>query len=233
MAGLAKDGSQFDSRMKEPLACDGQDFITSNDVVKSNNVNYFDIMELLRDTLGDRVHELASKSQQREIASFCDSLYDIQRGQSGTEKTATLCLGILRILDYGLVQCQVLVLAHTREVARQIEEVMREEKYFPVVKVRACVGGTSVRKDQCILQAGVHVVVGTPGRVLDMMRRKYLRPDYIKMFLLDEASERLLTTGYEDQVVDIYRMLPSDISVGLFSARMTPEAHLFVDDHLQ
>ena len=67
------------------------------------------------------------------------------------------------------------------------------------VKVHACVGGTSVREDQRILQAGVHVVVGTPGRVFDMLRRQSLRPDYIKMFVLDEADE-MLSRGFKDQV---------------------------------
>nr|GEX68838.1 initiation factor eIF4A-15 [Tanacetum cinerariifolium] len=59
------------------------------------------------------------------------------------------------------------------------------------VKVHACVGGTSVREDQRILSAGVHVVVGTPGCVFDMLRRQSLRSDYIKMFVLDEADEML------------------------------------------
>lgn len=67
------------------------------------------------------------------------------------------------------------------------------------VKVHACVGGTSVREDQRILSSGVHVVVGTPGRVFDMLRRQSLRPDYIKMFVLDEADE-MLSRGFKDQV---------------------------------
>ena len=67
------------------------------------------------------------------------------------------------------------------------------------VKVHACVGGTSVREDQRILLAGVHVVVGTPGRVFDMLRRQSLRSDSIKMFVLDEADE-MLSRGFKDQV---------------------------------
>lgn len=66
------------------------------------------------------------------------------------------------------------------------------------VKCHACVGGTSVREDQRILQNGVHVVVGTPGRVYDMLRRRALRPDYIKIFALDEADE-MLSRGFKDQ----------------------------------
>lgn len=69
------------------------------------------------------------------------------------------------------------------------------------VKVHACVGGTSVREDQRILQSGVHVVVGTPGRVYDMLRRNALRADSIKCFVLDEADE-MLSRGFKDQVHD-------------------------------
>ena len=64
------------------------------------------------------------------------------------------------------------------------------------VKVHACVGGTSVREDQRILSSGVHVVVGTPGRVFDMLRRQSLLPDHIKMFVLDEADE-MLSRGFK------------------------------------
>ncbi|KAF5952641.1 hypothetical protein HYC85_010585 [Camellia sinensis] len=99
--------------------------------------------------------------------------------QSGTGNTATFCSGILQQLDYSLVECQALVLPPTLELAQQS------------VKVHACVGGTSVREDQRILSSGVHVVVGTPGRVFDMLRRQSLRPVYIKMFVLDEADEML------------------------------------------
>ncbi|CAL5348455.1 unnamed protein product [Camellia sinensis] len=95
--------------------------------------------------------------------------------QSGT--------GILQQLDYSLVECQALVLPPTLELAQQS------------VKVHACVGGTSVREDQRILSSGVHVVVGTPGRVFDMLRRQSLRPVYIKMFVLDEADE-MLSRGF-------------------------------------
>jgi translation initiation factor 4A len=105
----------------------------------------------------------------------------------------------LQQLDYGLVQCQALVLAPTRELAQQIEKVMRALGDYLGVKVHACVGGTSVREDQRILQDGVHVVVGTPGRVFDMLRRQSLHPDCIKMFVLDEADE-MLSRGFKDQV---------------------------------
>lgn len=134
---------------------------------------------------------------------FCKGLDVIQQAQSGTGKTATFCSGILQQLDYDLLECQALVLAPTRELAQQIEKVMRALGDYLGVKVHACVGGTSVREDQRILSCGVHVVVGTPGRVFDMLRRQSLPPNHIKMFVLDEADE-MLSRGFKDQVFYLY-----------------------------
>ena len=91
------------------------------------------------------------------------------------------------------------------------------------VKCHACVGGTSVREDTRILQGGVHVIVGTPGRVYDMLRRRALRADNIRMFVLDEADE-MLSRGFKDQIYDIFQLLPPKIQVGVFSATLPPEA---------
>jgi len=136
----------------------------------------------------------------------------IQQAQSGTGKTATFCAGILQNLDYNQVECQALVLAPTRELAQQIEKVMRALGDYQQVKCHACVGGTSVREDTRILQSGVHVVVGTPGRVYDMLRRRALRADGIKMFVLDEADE-MLSRGFKDQIYDIFQLLPPKLQV--------------------
>ncbi|URD86274.1 eukaryotic initiation factor [Musa troglodytarum] len=227
MAGMAPEGSQFDARqydakMNELLSQDVQDFFTSYDEVYDS----FDAMGLQENLLrGIYAYgfEKPSAIQQRGIVPFCKGLDVIQQAQSGTGKTATFCAGILQQLDYGLVQCQALVLAPTRELAQQIEKVMRALGDYLGVKVHACVGGTSVREDQRILSSGVHVVVGTPGRVFDMLRRQSLRPDNIKMFVLDEADE-MLSRGFKDQIYDIFQLLPSKVQVGLFSATMPPEA---------
>ncbi|KAL5550301.1 hypothetical protein UlMin_000477 [Ulmus minor] len=115
----------------------------------------------------------------------------IQQAQSGIGKTATFYSGILQQLDY----------TPTTELAQQIEKVMWPLGDYLGVKVHACVGGTSVREDQCILQAGVHVVVGTRWR--------------IKMFVLDEVVE-MLSHGFKDQVCFMSLLL-----IPLVSCRFT------------
>jgi len=156
--------------------------------------------------------EKPSAIQQKGIVPFTKGFDVIQQAQSGTGKTATFCAGVLQNLDYNLNQCQALVLAPTRELAQQIEKVMKALGDYLRVKCHACVGGTSVREDQRVLADGVHVVVGTPGRVFDMLRRRALLPDSIKMFVLDEADE-MLSRGFKDQIYDIFRHLPPKLQV--------------------
>jgi len=96
--------------------------------------------------------EKPSAIQQRGIVPFTKGLDVIQQAQSGTGKTATFCAGILHQLDYSVQECQALVLAPTRELAQQIEKVMRALGDYLQVKCHACVGGTSVREDQRTLQ---------------------------------------------------------------------------------
>ena len=167
--------------------------------------------------------EKPSAIQQRGIVPFSKGFDVIQQAQSGTGKTATFCAGILQSLDYNITECQALVLAPTRELAQQIEKVMRALGDYLQVKCHACVGGTSVREDTRILQAGVHVIVGTPGRVYDMLRRRALKSDSIKIFALDEADE-MLSRGFKDQIYDIFTLLPPKVQVGVFSATLPPEA---------
>jgi translation initiation factor 4A len=90
------------------------------------------------------------------------------------------------------------------------------------IKCHACVGGTSVGTDVDTLRDGVQVVVGTPGRVYDMIQRQALKPDRIKMFVLDEADE-MLSRGFKDQIYDVFRLLPNDMQVILLSATMPAE----------
>jgi len=104
----------------------------------------------------------------------------------------------------------------------QIAYVVHSIGEFLNTKVHACVGGTVVREDIRVLKQGQHVVVGTPGRVHDMMRRGFLKTDYLKLFILDEADE-MLSRGFKPQIQDIFKFLPADIQICLFSATLPPD----------
>jgi translation initiation factor 4A len=167
--------------------------------------------------------EKPSVIQQKGIVPFVRGLDVIQQAQSGTGKTATFCTGVLQNLDFSHQKCQALLLAPTRELAQQIEKVMSALGDYLGVKCHACVGGTSVIKDAKVLKGGVHAVIGTPGRIHDMLRRRALVSTYVCMFVLDEADE-MLSHGFKDQIYDIYKLLPVKLQVGLFSATLSPEA---------
>ena len=139
--------------------------------------------------------------------------------QSSQGKTATFAIGTLSTLDKSLRECQALILAPTRELAQQIQKVVVALGDYMDVTIHACVGGTAVRDDIRTLQAGVHIVVGTPGRVYDMINRRALRLEAIRQFFLDEADE-MLSRGFKDQIYDIFKFLPESVQVCLFSATM-------------
>jgi translation initiation factor 4A len=90
------------------------------------------------------------------------------------------------------------------------------------VQSLACVGGTNVREDMAKLRDGIQIVVGTPGRAFDMIKRGALRTDGIKILCLDEADE-MLSQGFKDQIYEVFQLLPPDTQVTLFSATMPAE----------
>jgi translation initiation factor 4A len=166
--------------------------------------------------------EKPSAIQQRAIRPVIDGRDTIGQAQSGTGKTATFTIGALQRIDFGHKACQSLILAPTRELAQQIHKVVLALGDYMKVRCHACIGGTSVRDDIDRLRDGQHVVVGTPGRVYDMVSKRHLRIDDLLTFVLDEADE-MLSRGFKDQVYDIFKTLPPNVQVCLFSATMPPE----------
>lgn len=168
--------------------------------------------------------ETPSAIQQRAIVPVVNCRDTIAQAQSGTGKTGTFAIGILQRIEIEEPACQALVLAPTRELAQQIKQVMVAIGDYMKVKIHACVGGTAVREDIATLRDGVHVVVGTPGRVYDMIQRGALRLNKLKLFVLDEADQ-MLDRGFKEQIYEIFACgLPKDMQVALFSATMPSEA---------
>ena len=114
------------------------------------------------------------------------------------------------------------MLSPTRELAVQIQSVMLALGDYMNVQVHACIGGTSITEDVKKLDHGQHVVSGTPGRVLDMLKRRNLRSQNIKMLVLDEADE-MLSKGFKEQIYDVYRRLPPGTQVVIVSATLPQE----------
>jgi len=166
--------------------------------------------------------EKPSAIQQRAIVPCIKGMDVIAQAQSGTGKTATFAITVLQSIDTSLRETQALILAPTRELAQQIQKCVMALGDYMGAQCHACIGGTSIREDMSKLDAGQHVVVGTPGRVFDMISRKALRTRDIKQFILDEADE-MLSRGFKDQIYDVFRHLNQDIQVILLSATMPEE----------
>ena len=162
--------------------------------------------------------------QEKAIPSIIEGRDIIAQGQSGTGKTGSFTIGALQRVDITSKTTQVLILAPTFELVKQISSVVSAlGSAMDGLVVKTLVGGTSVSDDAADLRSNCpHVVVGTAGRVYDMIRRRSLLTDSIKIFILDEADE-MLSKGFKEQMYDIFKYLNDNVQVALFSATMPDE----------
>jgi translation initiation factor 4A len=137
--------------------------------------------------------------QQGGIVPICHGQDVILLGQSGIGKKVCFLCGILQRIDYGLLECQALILVQSPQLAQHIENAVRHIGRYLGVKVCSCVGGklSFAQEAQRIIIGGVHVVVDTPGPILDMFHKSLLRPNHIKIFVLGQAG---LLTSYSKRV---------------------------------
>ena len=163
--------------------------------------------------------EKPSEIQKRGIVKMMEGKDIIAQAQSGTGKTATFTIGMLESLDLSSNTNQVLIMSHTRELSQQIHNVINQISKYIKVNVNLSVGGISVTDNISSLRKRPHVIIGTPGRVLDMIHKKYINVNTLKMLILDEADE-MLSHIFINQIYDIFQNLPPKIQVCLFSATM-------------
>jgi translation initiation factor 4A len=179
--------------------------------------------------------EKPSYIQQKSILSILKGNDVIAQAQSGTGKTGAFGVATLQRIDSTVQKdVQALILAPTRELAKQIMEVVTGlGSQMPGLKVQLLIGGTSTDEDAKMLKTEMpQIVVGCPGRVYDMIRRKYINAKQIKMLVLDEADE-MLSVGFKDQIYNIFQYLHNDIQVCLFSATMPVELHKLTEKFMR
>jgi len=202
---------------------------SNNDFIPDEIDTYesFDIMNLKDEILrGIYAYgfEKPSPIQQKAIIPIIQKKDIIAQAQSGTGKTGTFTISILQRINFDEVNTQALIIVPTRELAQQIQKVISSISIYCKIKVMSVIGGTDVRTDMNILKDGVHIVVGTPGRIYDMINREVLKLDKLKMLILDEADQ-MLDRGFKDQIYEIFRKgLPNSTQVALFSATWTKES---------
>ena len=170
--------------------------------------------------------ERPSPIQRKAINPVLSGKDVIAQAQSGMGKTATFCIGTLGRIDTDLNEIQGCVLVHTRELALQVDTVFRNIGKYTDLRFNLSVKGISPRENIEALKGTngpkPHVVIGTPGRVLDMIRQSALNTEFIKLLVFDEADE-LLTEGFIEQTQKIVHSMPPSVQIALFSATMSPE----------
>ena len=173
-----------------------------------------------------------SPIQAKAIIPMLSKTDIIAQAQSGTGKTGCFTIGALELIDPTKQETQVIILSPTRELAQQTSSVITALGKFSNVRITMAIGGTSCKDCQTELEKKPHIVIGCPGRVYDMLRRRSLRVNNLMTLIIDEADE-MLSSGFKDQVYDIFQHLSQDIQVCLFSATLPPEVLTLADNFMR
>jgi len=207
----------------------------SADPAPSPSVRFTDLAlpEPLLHALADVGYETPSPIQAATIPPLLQGRDVLGQAQTGTGKTAAFALPILARIDPAQQKPQALVLAPTRELAIQVAEAFQKyATHLPGFHVLPIYGGQSYGPQLSALKRGVHVVVGTPGRVIDHLERGSLDLSQLRCLVLDEADE-MLRMGFIDDVEAVLKKVPATRQVALFSATMPPQIRRIAQTYLK
>lgn len=156
----------------------------------------------------------------------------IAQAQTGTGKTAAFGLPLLTKIDPSIARIQGLVIAPTRELAKQIgKQLFRYTKYSAKVFVEVLAGGDKIDRQVIALQRPTHIIVVTPGRLIDLLKRKALTLEHVRHLILDEADE-MLSMGFRKELQVILRQLPQRRTTWLFSATIPEGISQLIREHM-
>ncbi len=203
---------------------EGSGALTSEEAPKSDSGTTFadlGLSELLLQSIAAVGYEIPSPIQERTIPVLLEGHDVIAQAQTGSGKTAAFGLPIIERIEPRERGVQTLILCPTRELAIQVSEALHKYGRHKRIETLPIYGGQPYERQLRGLQRGVHIVVGTPGRVMDHMRRGTLRLDNLKFFVLDEADE-MLDMGFIEDIEWILQQVPEERQTALFSATMPP-----------
>lgn len=178
--------------------------------------------------------EKPTSIQQKSIKPIIDGNDIIGQAQSGTGKTGSFTIGCLQRIDLTSSTTQAIILSNTHILAKQTFNVVNNlSHYMDGLVTKLLIGGTSVAEDINDLRSRKpHIIIGTPGRVFDMMKRRHFDTTHIRLFIMDEADE-MLNKGFKEQIYEIFRYLDDNVQVALFSATMPNEILTLTDKFLR
>ncbi len=196
--------------------------VPEKDQPKETRMRYEDakIDERILRAVKELGYEEMTPIQEQAIPLFMTGQDMIGQAQTGTGKTAAFGIPILQKIDPDNRNLQAVILCPTRELAMQAAEELRKfSKYMHGIKVLPIYGGQDIVRQIKNLKGGAQIIVGTPGRVMDHMRRHTLRMENVHTVVLDEADE-MLNMGFREDIETILRQMPEQRQTGLFSATM-------------
>jgi len=178
--------------------------------------------------------ENPSPIQRRAILPMLSKHDIIAQAQSGTGKTGCFTIASLELVDLSESIIQAIILAPTRELSSQIKSVLDIiGKQMKNLQTQLLVGGTATDIDiKSIKDNCPQIVVGCPGRIHDLMRRRHINGQKLKLIVLDEADE-MLSSGFKEQIYSIFQFLSNDIQIALFSATMPPSLFSLTEKFMQ
>lgn len=174
--------------------------------------------------------EKPSPIQGKAIKPVIEGRDVIAQAQSGTGKTATFTIGALQRVNIAEQTTQVLILSPTRELSTQTAKVVSNlSSFMSGLKIKTLFGGSAIEDGSSFSTRNVsHIICGCPGRVFDMMRRDKISSKSIKLIILDEADE-MLSSGFKEQVYNIFQYLNNEVQVCLFSATLPDDINGIID----
>ena len=232
---LTSPGDALNTQLKPKVVDFDQQSIVveeTNQKSDSNSFRELNLSEEILAAISKLGYERPSPIQAKTIPPLLEGKDILGQAQTGTGKTASFALPILSQLQVEKKTPQALVLTPTRELAIQVAEAFQKyASQFPKFKVLPIYGGSEYEYQLKNLKRGTHVVVGTPGRVMDHMRRGTLKLQGLKTFVLDEADE-MLKMGFIDDIQWIMDSLPEKKQLALFSATMPSAVKRIANSYL-
>ena len=207
------------------------DILTAcNDMNTCNEITTWEDLEDINPYLLRGIYnygfENPSPIQKKAIIPIFQKKDIIAQAQSGTGKTGCFAIGVLQLISCAKNTTQAIIISPTRELSIQIKDVIDSlGGMIKNLRTQLLIGGTSIDEDvKALTETPPHIVIGCPGRIHDMIKRKKLKSNDLQILVIDEADE-MLSSGFKEQIYNIFQLMPSNIQVNLFSATMPTELY--------
>ena len=202
-----------------------------------DNIETWDDIKYLKENLLRGIFTLGfenpSPIQKIGINPFLTKKDLIAQAQSGTGKTGCFTVSTLQLVDENINKTQAIILLPTRELASQVFNVFKTMSSFMMVDIKLLIGGTNLKDDLNYLEKKrPHIIIGCPGRILDLMYKNYIDSSNINIVVIDEADE-MFSYGFKDQIYNLLSKLEKNIQIALFSATMPEELHTLIESFMK